>query len=142
MRPAPVVLAFCFAGLAFTGSKDQPTTKFAQGSLARDGSVERDGFRLFYRVLGDRGRVVIMLAGGPGGDPAYLKPVIDRLKTKYQCVLLEQRGTGRSKLSKYNTHTINFESYLQDLEALQGQLKESKLLLIGHSWCGMLALSY
>ncbi len=142
MRLRSIAFVLYLAGLAFTGTRDQPPAKRVSGSVSHDGLVERNGFRLFYRVIGDRGPVIIVLAGGPGGDPAYLTPVVDGMKANYQCVLLEQRGTGRSTLTRYDAQTINFAEYLQDLEALRKQLNQSKLLLVGHSWGGMLALSY
>jgi proline iminopeptidase len=49
---------------------------------------------------------------------------------------------GRSKLKTYDSGTINFQQYLDDLEALRKALNQQKLLLVGQSWGAMLALSY
>jgi proline iminopeptidase len=107
-----------------------------------DGKVARDGFDLQYQVFGDKGPFLVVLAGGPGADPRYMTPVVNELSTKFRCVLVEQRGTGRSKLKTYDAKTINFGAYLEDVEALRKQLGDDRLLLIGHSWGAMLALSY
>jgi proline iminopeptidase len=112
------------------------------GQTLRDGKVSRQGVDLFFRIVGDRGPLAIILAGGPGADPSYVQPVVAELSKHYQCLLFEQRGTGRSKLKMYNFQTINFQEYLGDLEALRTYLKQEKLLLVGHSWGAMLALSY
>ena len=56
--------------------------------------------------------------------------------------MLEQRGTGRSKLKTIDEKTINWAGYLGDLEALRTHLKEEKLTLIGHSWGMAYALAY
>jgi predicted alpha/beta-fold hydrolase len=108
----------------------------------REGKVSRDSVDLYFRIIGDKGPLVIILAGGPGADPGYMQPVFTELSKNYQCVLFEQRGTGRSKLKTYDFPTINFQEYLEDLEALRTELKQQKLLLVGNSWGAMLALSY
>lgn len=100
MRLRSIAIALCLAGLVFTGTRDQPPAKRVSGSVSHEAVVERKGFRLFYRVIGDREPVIIILAGGPGGDSAYLIPVVDGVKANYQCALLEQRGTGRSTVAK------------------------------------------
>ena len=107
-----------------------------------DGKVPREGFDLHYRIFGNSGPFLIVLAGGPGADPSYMQPVVEELSTKYQCLLLEQRGTGRSKLPAYDSKSIHIQAYLEDLEALRTHLKQEKLLLAGHSWGAMLALSF
>jgi proline iminopeptidase len=66
----------------------------------------------------------------------------DELGKNYQCIMLEQRGTGRSKLSKYDASTINLKAYIEDIEALRKQLRIDKLTLTGNSWGMMLALAY
>src|SRR5438128_1648614 len=95
------------------GDKDSPRPV----ETSADGKVPRDGFDLYYRVFGDKGPLLVVLAGGPGSDPGYMKPVVDELSTEFRCVLLEQRGTGRSKLKAYDARTINFAAYLEDVEA-------------------------
>jgi proline iminopeptidase len=68
--------------------------------------------------------------------------VANELSKKYRCVMLEQRGTGRSKLSKYDSSTINLKAYIGDIEALRRQLQIDKLIPVGNSWGMMLALAY
>src|SRR5262245_47056526 len=67
----------------------------------QEGKVPRDGFDLHYRIVGRDGPYVVVLAGGPGTTVESMKPVADELKGKFRCVMLEQRGTGRSKLKEY-----------------------------------------
>ena len=66
----------------------------------------------------------------------------DELSKNYQCIMLEQRGTGRSKLSKYDPSTINLSAYMEDIEALRKHLGADKLILTGNSWGMMLALAH
>lgn len=127
-------------GTISVNAQRRPTTALHPGPM--DGVVNRGQFALHYRIFGNGGPLIVVLAGGPGGDPSYMKPVVERLSTRFLCLVLEQRGTGRSKLATYSEKTINFQSYLDDLEALRKHLNLPKLLLLGHSWGGMLALSY
>lgn len=107
-----------------------------------EGKVPREGFDLHYRIVGRDGPYVIILSGGPGATVEFMKPVADELKAKYRCVMLEQRGTGRSKLKEYTDKTINYPAYIADVEALRVHLKGDKLILFGNSWGMMLAFAY
>lgn len=138
----PVAL-LALAGLtggnpAFTHAAETPDPK----PPSADGKVPREGFDLHYRIYGDQGPFLIVLAGGPGLEPGYMMPVVEALHAKFKCVLLEQRGTGRSRLKEYNTNTIDIPAYLDDLEALRKHLGQEKLLLAGNSGGAGLALSY
>lgn len=105
-------------------------------------SVPRDGFALHYRVVGMRGPHLVILAGGPGLDVDYMESVTDTLAMTHRCVLLQQRGTGRSRLPAVDETTINWDGYLGDLEALRQHLGVAKLTLLGHSWGMTYALAY
>jgi len=106
-----------------------------------DGYVERPGFKLHYRSLGN-GKPLIVLSGGPGQDVKQLAGVYEDIKDLRRCVLLEQRATGRSQLPALNEETVRLDLYVDDLEALRKSLGLEKLSLLGHSWGSMLALAY
>jgi pimeloyl-ACP methyl ester carboxylesterase len=74
------------------------------------GSVPRDGFELHYRVVGDGGPYIVILSGGPGLDVDYMESITEELKKTHRCVLLEQRGTGRSKLHPSEQEALAFWS--------------------------------
>jgi proline iminopeptidase len=84
-----------------------------------EGVVKRPDVDLHYRVYGDRGPTVIILSGGPGGSIEMLRPVCNHLQDRFRCVMLEQRGTGRSRLAKYDETTVNFDAYIADVEAVR-----------------------
>ena len=128
---APVVL-LAFASLA------QPTL----ASPHRDGKVPREDFDLYYTIVGDRGPYVMILSGGPGEEIRSMDAFADELGKDYQCIMLEQRGTGRSKLSQYNGSTINLKAYIEDIEAVRRALPAEKMIVMGNSWGMMLALAY
>jgi proline iminopeptidase len=108
-----------------------------------DGKVPRDGIHLFYRIVGPTsGDYALVLSGGPGEDIHSMQGVADELGKKYRCIMWEQRGTGRSKLSKYDESTINLNAYMEDIEALLRQLHTEKFIVVGNSWGMILGLAY
>lgn len=114
---------------------------FAQ-STYKEGKLEKQDVTLFYKTYGSKGEYVILLAGGPGSSVDYMKPVSDSLSPYYRCIMLEQRGTGRSLLKKYDSNTVRMDMYVEDIEALRKQINANKLILIGNSWGAMLSLLY
>jgi proline iminopeptidase len=108
-----------------------------------EGKVTRDGIDLFYRIVGPAsGDYVLVLSGGPGEDINSMQGIADELAKKYRCIMWEQRGTGRSKLPRYDSSTINLNAYMEDIEALRKQLHAEKFVVVGNSWGMILGLAY
>ncbi len=108
-----------------------------------DAKVTRDGIDLFYRIVGPTsGDYVLVLSGGPGEDINSMQGIADELAKKYRCIMWEQRGTGRSKLPRYDSLTINLNAYMEDIEALRKQLHAEKFVVVGNSWGMILGLAY
>lgn len=116
------------------------STAFSQSYT--DGKIARDDFTLHYKTFGNKGEYIILLAGGPGTSVDYMQPIADSLSKYYRCIMLEQRGTGRSTLPKYDTTTIRMDLYVDDLEALRKHIKSDRVILIGTSWGALLSLLY
>ena len=110
-------------------------------ALAQDGTFTSTGLELYYRGAGS-GTPAILLSGGPGFEVDYMMPVGDFLPADYRRIFLEQRGTGRSRPANVNSETMTLQTVVEDLEALRLHLKQDRLLIIGHSWGGMLAMAY
>ena len=110
-------------------------------AAAQDGSFASAGLELHYRSAG-AGTPAVLLSGGPGFDVDYVLPVGEFLPASYRRIFLEQRGTGRSRPAKLPPESITLRTVVEDLEALRQHLKQERLLLIGHSWGGMLAMAY
>ena len=100
-----------------------------------------DGVTLHYEVLG-KGEPVVLLSGGPGFSPDYMRPIAERLQKNHAAVLYHQRGTGKSKLEKYDGEILDFKKLVADLDALRRELKQEKLTLVGHSFGGILSMMY
>jgi proline iminopeptidase len=98
--------------------------------------------KLFYEEFGN-GPALYILTGGPGAPPENPgHQIIDSLKSFYTCILLHQRGSGKSRNNPINSETINIKSYLQDIELLRQNRKDKKIAVLGISWGGLLAMNY
>jgi proline iminopeptidase len=110
-------------------------------AVAQDGSFVSAGLRLHYRSAGT-GVPAVLLSGGPGFEVDYMVPVGEFLPSGYRRIFFEQRGTGRSRPATIDPKSMTLDTVVEDLEALRLHLKQDRLLLIGHSWGGMLAMAY
>ena len=127
--------------LNLSGATSTDIAAAQQNSI--DAKVTRDGIDLFYRIVGPTsGDYVLVLSGGPGEDINSMQGIADELAKKYRCIMWEQRGTGRSKLPRYDSSTINLNAYMEDIEALRNQLHAEKFIVVGNSWGMILGLAY
>ena len=84
--------------------------------------------------------VIIVVHGGPGWDYRSLLP-LKELADHYYVVFYDQRGTGLSP--RVDSQQLSLESSLSDLHAMVQHYSPGKpVILIGHSWGGMLVTAY
>jgi proline iminopeptidase len=96
---------------------------------------------LYWVRYGDPRRpTLILLHGGPGADHRYLLPQMLHLAERYDLLLYDQRGGGRSRASD-NT-PIGWRDHVADLAAVCAESGVTSPSLVGYSWGGMLALLY
>lgn len=101
------------------------------------------GSTLAYETYGSGPSVWVLLAGGPGYEPRYLKTVVPFVKAPGRTIVLfHQRGTGASRAAVHNVSRLNVQGEIDDLDRLRVALHQTKLHLIGHSWGGYLAMAY
>jgi proline iminopeptidase len=96
---------------------------------------------LYYYTSG-QGEPIVVLAGGPGIDSHQEDDLAKSLSGKYRVILFDQRGTGKSWTSPFDSTTINIDTAIHDIEILRNHLKIKKLTIAGHSWGAMLASYY
>ena len=92
---------------------------------------------------GDRMRekpVAFLIHGGPGVDHTAYKPTFSELSSKLQLVYFDHRGQGRSARGDKSTYTLY--NNVEDMEALRQYLGLDKIVVIGGSYGGMVALTY
>jgi proline iminopeptidase len=82
------------------------------------------------------------LSGGPGYSGDYLTDVFTHVAQHARAVLLDQRGTGQSRLKRLDSTTITLQKEIEDVDALRVALHVDRITLLGHSWGGQLAMAY
>lgn len=96
---------------------------------------------LYYHTYG-KGAPVIVLSGGPGNSCLQQEQVAIELGKHYRAILPEQRGTGLSIPVPFDSTTINLEEAVADIQRLLQKEGISRVVIYGHSWGAMLAMSF
>jgi proline iminopeptidase len=84
--------------------------------------------------------VCFVLHGGPGGTHVGYKPHLTPLTKYMQFVYIDNRGSGLSEKGEPSSYTL--ENNVEDIEALRKYLGLEKIILLGQSYGGMVAMSY
>lgn len=82
----------------------------------------------------------MVLHGGPGAHHDYLLPQMLELASRYEVVLYDQRGGGRSRTD--DAAPVTWRTHVEDLALVARELGLTDLTLVGYSWGGLLALLY
>ena len=107
-------------------------------------NVVLNGVRLWYKVAGNArpGQAPILyLHGGPGYNSySFERTIGARLEAHALVIYLDERGSGRSE----RPWDRNYEmaTLIADVEALRDSLGAPKLIPMGHSFGGTIALEY
>ena len=105
------------------------------------GYMERDGHQIYYEQCGNpNGKPAVFLHGGPGGGGSiavrrFFNP------EKYNIVIFDQRGCGRSKPHGCLENNTTWD-LVDDIEALKNMLEINNWLVFGGSWGSTLTLAY
>jgi proline iminopeptidase len=84
--------------------------------------------------------VAFLIHGGPGADHTGYKPTFSALTRRLQLVYFDHRGQGRSARDRKESYTL--DNNVEDMEALRQYLGLDKIVVLGTSYGGMVALSY
>ncbi len=96
---------------------------------------------LYWVRYGDLDRpTLIVLHGGPGADHRYLLPQMLHLAERYDLLLYDQRGGGRSRATTSTPAT--WRDHVADLAAICHEHGFTNPSLVGYSWGAMLAMLY
>jgi len=98
-----------------------------------------DGRKLTYRHMGT-GPVLVCHPGGPGFSSSYFADLAG-LWEQFTLVMLNPRGTGGSDRPA-DTRAYQIDDYVADVEELRQHLGLEKVLLLGHSHGGVVAMAY
>jgi proline iminopeptidase len=115
---------------------------FGQSFAQTDGfSKNTDSSQTYYKIFG-KGTPILIINGGPGMNSNGFEPMAKILAEKYQTIIYDQRGTGKSALKELNDKTVSMKLMADDIESLRKHLKINKWTILGHSFGGMLASYY
>ena len=100
------------------------------------------GLRIYFKLYDASSRINLMvLHGGPGASHDYLLPLAELSNYGINVLFYDQFGSGRSDepsdLSKY---TVDYG--VEETEEVRKQIFNDKVVMLGHSYGGMLALAY
>ncbi len=126
------------------------SSHLASGDAPDAGSVVRadvritsaDDLSLFARQYGTGETPIVLLTGGPGYSGDYLEEVALRLGKQHRVILPDQRGTGRSVINPWDVSRVTIEACVADVEALRAHSDAEQVIVVGHSWGGVLAMAY
>jgi pimeloyl-ACP methyl ester carboxylesterase len=108
--------------------------------------VELNGYPQWVLIRGhDVSKpLFLFLHGGPGESNLWLAHhTMRELERHFVCVNWDQRGAGKSFLPGPDPETMTIEQFYEDalalIKILLARFGKEKLLLLGHSWGGLLA---
>ena len=114
---------------------------FIQTVFAQYKSVTSNGLDIYYRIFGD-GEPLLILGGGPGDVSDRYLSLCDLLSKEFQCILVDQRGTGKSSPEVFDSSTISVQLTLDDFEVIRNKLGLESWNVLGFSYGGYLASLY
>jgi proline iminopeptidase len=97
------------------------------------------GVSIFERRVGN-GPPVVVLHGGPGAHHDYLRPGFDSLAQARELIYYDQRGGGRSPVSRETP--VGWREHVADLDELRRLWGLDQLTIVGYSWGGLLGQLY
>lgn len=116
-----------------------------EGPPADDtGYVALDVGQLYVRSMGS-GDPVVVVHGGPSIGHGYLVPQLRPLTDGFRLIFYDQRGVGRSSglgSADSDSSSVDFGTFVEDLETLRRSLELEDVILLGHSWGGLLSMAY
>jgi len=106
----------------------------------QQGFVDASGVMIYYEEFG-KGEPLMIVHGGPGASHDYFLPYLLPLARHYRLIFIDERGSGKSeKLEDASRYTV--ENMVEDAEAVRTALGLGKMILLGHSYGGVLAQAY
>lgn len=108
----------------------------------REGYVAVPGGKIWYKIVGAnrKGIPLLTVHGGPGASHFYLEPLA-ALSSERPVIFYDQLGCGNSDRPA-DTSLFTVNRFVDELDALVGQLELKEFHLLGQSWGTMLAVEY
>lgn len=106
--------------------------------------VPSRGAQIWARMCGaaEADAVLLVIHGGPGLSCEYLLG-LEQLAGEHLAVIhYDQRGCGRSTGEVTYYSDFSLSGYVEDLEAVRAALAGRPVHILGHSWGGLVAMTY
>jgi proline iminopeptidase len=131
-RIAAAVILAALAPFDLTGQ----TVVHPRGSY-----VTVSGHRIWYESEGQGKEILLLHPGGPGASHDYFHPWFSALRDRARVIYIDPFGTGKSDRAKRPTE-YSLAGEVDDIEAIRKALHLGRINLLGHSYGGVVALSY
>jgi proline iminopeptidase len=106
----------------------------------KDTLLAVNGTKLYIKEAGT-GSPIIVVHGGPGLNHSYFLPHLASLAKKHRLIFYDQRACGNSSGNLDSTQ-MNLHLFVEDIEAIRNNLNLGKILILAHSWGGLVAMKY
>ena len=139
MRIAPLkiyqILLLCF--LSITSAYAQPALEeIPYGNNKEAGNfISINGARLYFEIYG-QGEPLLLIHGN-GGNIAFMKYQIEYFSRKYQVVVMDCRGRGKSELGN---DSLTYMQMTKDIAGILDYLKLDSAYIVGRSDGGIISL--
>ena len=101
----------------------------------------RDGVDVYYRFFGAR-EPLLIIGGGPGDNSNRYISLCNLLADSVACILVDQRGTGKTVVDDKSKNKITVIETIKDFELIRKELNFNKWNILGFSFGGFLASMY
>ncbi len=123
--------------LVVVGCAVQPKPTFKENQ----GFVDVKGGKIWYGIMGSGDKTPLLcLHGGPGGTSRSFYHLSELSKDR-SIIFFDQLGSGRSEYYK-DTTLLKVDLFVEQVKAVQNELKLDEFYLVGSSWGTALALEY
>jgi proline iminopeptidase len=112
----------------------------AQSPKVEEGYKDIYGTKLYYKTIGE-GEPILIVHGGPGLEHSYFLPHFNELAKNHKLIFFDFRGHGKSDGDIDSAH-IQLSYFVDDIEEMRKAFGIDKLILLGHSFGGLLAENY
>jgi aminoacrylate hydrolase len=94
---------------------------------------------LWYQLAGPQGAETVILSAGLGGSAGYWVPNLEAFLSRFQVLLYDHRGTGRSERSLPDHLTV--DDMAADVAALMDEIGLERAHFVGHAAGGLIGLA-
>ncbi len=127
--------------VATAGEKGRyPTFHHVWSPDMQYGFFNSNGLQLPYNIEGVGNETIIVVPGGPGLPQEYLHPMLSNLTPYTNIVYFDRRADILSSRALHQV--LSPEEIADDVDALRRELGLKRVTLLGHSFGGVIALTY